>query len=118
MELSSFKNKRLTTFQEMELYISKIKKFLYFQKWNFLISYFSYISGQNFRSSKNKKTHSEKSSNIFSKKLFLYFRKQNFFIFSQKKAFLIYFHKWSFLATSLKISGWNFLRTKIKKNPL
>ena len=41
----------------MELSGSKIKNLLYFQKWNILFSYFSYIyiSGRNFLNSKRKK---------------------------------------------------------------
>ena len=32
------------------------RNFFYFRKWNFVVSYFSYISGRNFPSSKNKKS--------------------------------------------------------------
>ena len=44
----------------MELSSSKIKLFLYFCIWNFLASYFSYIPGRNFPSSKSKKKNTLK----------------------------------------------------------
>ena len=66
------------TFQEMELSSSKIKFFLYFHIWNFLASYFSYIPGRNFPSSKSKKKKTLWES-------LLYFRKTNFMTPSLKK---------------------------------
>ena len=100
------------TFQEMELSSSKIKLFLYFCIWNFLASYFSYIPGRNFPSSKSKKKTLWKS--------LLYFRKTNFiapsltifFIFQEERPkhqnskFLILFQKKLWINFSV---NWNFL---------
>ena len=57
-----------------------LKHFLYIWKWNFLASYFSYISGGNFPSTKNKKNTLWKNFLYlgklnFSLKIFLYFRR-------------------------------------------
>ena len=43
----------------------RLKNFMYFQKWNFLHSHFSYISGWTFWAGKIKRTHSEKIFLIF-----------------------------------------------------
>ena len=57
MELSSPKIKILFIVQGMELFSSGIKKISYIsKKWNFLASYFSYISRGNLQSLKIKKT--------------------------------------------------------------
>ena len=55
--------------------------FLYFWKWSFRPSYFSYIWESNFRSP-NKKKWSEKSSCISGNRTFLYFLKKRFFYIS------------------------------------
>ena len=47
--------KNLLYFRKRKFLPPRLKNFLYFQKWNFLVLYFSYISGSNFPSSKNKK---------------------------------------------------------------
>ena len=61
-------------------YISgNLKNVLYFQKWNFLVSYFSYISEGNFPSSQNKRKHSEK---------FLIFREMELSSPNHKKRFI------------------------------
>ena len=77
---------------------NELKSFLYFWKWNFLASYFSYISRENFPSSRTKNNPPHKISYtprqwnfltlilkkflyFFKRKLFLYFRNRNFFIF-------------------------------------
>ena len=68
----------------------RLKNFLYFWKWNFLVSYFSYISGKKFLSSKNKKPHSEEISYIFSKKSFSYVSGNGTFLYFLKEAFVIF----------------------------
>ena len=47
--------KKFLIFQEMKISSTKIKKLLYFWKWNFLASFFSYILGRNLPSLQNKK---------------------------------------------------------------
>ena len=73
----------------------KLKNSLYFQKWNFLALYFSYISGRKFPNLKNKKTRSEKIYSISSKKAFLIF--QEIFLYA-----FLYFLKDVFLALRIK----------------
>ena len=84
-KIKMFTPKKFLIFQEMKLSCSKIKTFLIFPEMEFLASYFSYISGLNFPSSKNKKSLSEKT--------------------------LLYFGKWDFLTPSLK----NFLYFRMKE---
>ena len=61
-----FIKKAFLIFQETELsYVVSKKMFLYFRKWNFLALYFSYISGNNFPSSKNEKKNTLKKLLIF-----------------------------------------------------
>ena len=64
MELSSSRIKKFLIFQDLNFLAPRLKNFLYFQKWNFPVSYSSYISGGNFLSAKNKKTHPVKISYI------------------------------------------------------
>ena len=49
----------------MDFLAPRLKNFLYFRKWNFLASYFSYISGGNFPRSKSKKKNTLKKFLIF-----------------------------------------------------
>ena len=86
MELSISKIKTIQLFQEMEFYSSKVKTFLIFQgmELSSLIC-FLYFRKESSEFEKLKKTVLEKVL-IFSqkKKIFLYFGKQNFLIFSKK----------------------------------
>ena len=58
--------------------------------WNFLASYFSYNSGREFLSSKNKKNRPEKIYYIFFKKSFSYISGNGTFSYFLKKVFLIF----------------------------
>ena len=86
MELSISKIKTIQTFQEMEFYSSKVKTFLIFQgmELSSLIC-FLYFRKESSEFEKLKKTVLENVL-IFSqkKKIFLYFGKRNFLIFSKK----------------------------------
>ena len=102
MELSGSKIKKVLIFQKIKLIARWLNNFLYFRKWNFLVSYFSYISGRKCPSPKNKKNLPWQFFFTFSqKKISLYFRKWNFLILSLK-AFVLYFQILNFLALRIK----------------
>ena len=86
-------HKKFLIFRKWNFLPPGLKNSLYFLKWKFLASYFSYILGENFPNSRNEKISTKRSSYIF-----LYFRKttlcgfniKKLLLFSQKKAFLIF----------------------------
>ena len=94
VELFSSKIKKFLIFQEMEL--SRSNMFFFFQNWNFLFSYVSYISGRKYpglKKEQQKKTALKKflifsrntCSNILGSGTFLYFLKKAFLIFRETK---------------------------------
>ena len=59
------KLKNFLYFRKSNFLAPRLKNVLYFWKWSFLASYWSYISGRNFASSKNRKNRSEKMSHFW-----------------------------------------------------